>query len=119
MTEINHRYAGLSIGFGTVPIWLGAPRREQMGKDASKRISRRKFLSAATRAVPLSMTLHHALAVSATSHEPVPAAGGAGPSSMTTVRVDSTPGHATNSFSPHRALGRSIDVVPYGPLGTL
>src|SRR5439155_6211351 len=90
-----------------------------MGKDASKRISRRKFFSRATCAVSRSMTLHHALAVSATSHEPVPAAVGADSSSMTTVRVDSTAGHATNSFSPHRALGSSIDILPYGSVDKL
>jgi hypothetical protein len=30
------------------------------------------------------------------------------------VRVDATPGHATNSFTPDRALGSSIDVLPAG-----
>lgn len=33
---------------------------------------------------------------------------------VTTVRVDATPGHETNSFIPNRALGSSIDVLPEG-----
>ncbi len=31
-----------------------------------------------------------------------------------TVRVDATPGHATNSFDPNQALGSSMDILPYG-----
>ena len=50
-----------------------------MGKDASKQISRRKFLSEAARTVPLSMTLHHALTASATGREPAPSAVGVDP----------------------------------------
>jgi hypothetical protein len=38
----------------------------------------------------------------------------AGQDEVPTVRVDITPGHATNSFDPDRALGSSIDILPYG-----
>ena len=36
------------------------------------------------------------------------------PASGQTIRVDATPGHATNSIVPDRALGAGIDRLPYG-----
>jgi hypothetical protein len=36
------------------------------------------------------------------------------PSPAQTIRVDATPGHATNSIVPTRALGAGIDRLPYG-----
>lgn len=36
-----------------------------------------------------------------------------------TVRVDSTPGHLTNSFSPLRALGAAVDRLPRGSVDKL
>lgn len=36
-----------------------------------------------------------------------------------TIHVDATPGHATNSFRPHQALGTSIDILGYGSVDKL
>ncbi len=36
------------------------------------------------------------------------------PAGSQTIRVDATPGHATNSIVPDRALGAGIDRLPYG-----
>ena len=33
---------------------------------------------------------------------------------VTTVRIDTTPDHAVNSFIPDQALGTSMDILPYG-----
>ena len=40
-------------------------------------------------------------------------------SQVITIRVDASPSHATNAFSPHRALGSSIDILPYGSVDKL
>jgi len=94
-------------------------------KAVFKRLSRRKFLSGAvsTAVIPSAtrnlLFPHHARVVSvATCPFDSPGSGEAAPP-VNTVRVDATPGHATNSFSPHRALGSSIDILPYGSVDKL
>lgn len=76
-------------------------------------VSRREFLSAATATAALAFDSARPLAASSTgslspsSHASVPDA------EVATIRVDATPGHATNSFRPSQALGTSIDMLGY------
>jgi hypothetical protein len=97
-------------------------------KAVSKGLSRRKFLSWAAGAavIPISQARernllfpHGAPAATAASHRFYSPRSGEATSPGNTVRVDSTPGDATNSFSPHRALGSSIDILPYGSVDKL
>lgn len=43
-----------------------------------------------------------------------PAKNTAAAAQTSTIRVDITPGHSTNSFAPDKALGAGIDRLPYG-----
>ena len=94
-------------------------------RDASSKerlngsISRRKFLAGATTAA-LAGTQGSLLAGSSTgSRYEFPGArangepGGPEEREIGTIRIDATPGHETNSFSPDQALGTSIDMLPY------
>lgn len=79
-------------------------------KAILKRFSRRKFLSGAvgTAGIPRAggnlLFPHDAPAWSAASHRFDSPGSGRAASQVTAIRVDATPGQATNSFSPHRAL---------------
>lgn len=85
----------------------------------SSRISRRKFLAGATTAVAASALPHAALA---SPGQPAPAAledARTGATDERIISVDAAPGHATNAFSPHRALGTSIDMLDTGSVDKL
>jgi len=45
--------------------------------------------------------------------------GAANPGAAQSVRVDITPGHATNVFSPLRSLGAGVDAQPYGAVNQI
>jgi len=93
-----------------------------MGSDgtALMRISRRRFLStAAGTAAALSISPRRSSSSAAKGTGLDLLGSGGNASRVHTVRVDATPGHATNSFSPHRALGSSIDILPYGSVDKL
>ncbi len=82
----------------------------------SKRVSRREFLGkAAGAAAALTISSPGARAKAGIG----PPAGSADSSVAATVRVDARPGHATNSFRPHEALGSSIDILTYGSVDKL
>jgi hypothetical protein len=80
------------------------------------RISRRKFLrtgaAAALSAIP-------ARSIGALGPGAQPHPSNAGDPQPSTVAVDATPSHVANTFSPHRALGTSIDILPYGSVDKL
>ncbi|HTV55661.1 MAG TPA: discoidin domain-containing protein [Terriglobia bacterium] len=82
------------------------------------RISRRRFLkaggAAALSAIP---GIVQGARESNTGDEPAKSI--VQDSSPNTVTVDATPSHIANSFSPHRALGTSIDILPYGSVDKL
>ena len=82
------------------------------------RISRRKFLArTAGTAAALSTAPRGTLA----SFTSVGRSDSPGPDTarVSTIRVDAAPGHATNSFRPHHALGTSIDILSYGSVDKL
>jgi hypothetical protein len=89
-----------------------------MEKPVTSRLSRRKFLktgaAAAFSAIPSASVATHAIATelessSARVLDPQPK----------TVAVDATPSQLANTFSPHRALGTSIDILPYDSVDKL
>ncbi len=99
-------------------------RKEELGggdkSGPAGNISRRKFLAGATSAAALTAAPRALLAESSVAAESgLPGAssrnGPAGreKSNIGTIRVDATPGHATNAFKPNEALGTSIDMIPY------
>lgn len=84
-------------------------------KVESRRISRRKFLRATTGAAAVLGIDPRRPALAGTGS----AADSAGAQRVSTVRVDASPAHATNSFRPHEALGSSIDILQYGSVDKL
>lgn len=79
------------------------------------RISRRKFLAGATTAVAASALPPTAAGSQPPARAEMPAEAGR----EMALRIDAAPGHATNSFSPHRALGTSIDMLDTGSVDKL
>jgi F5/8 type C domain len=86
--------------------------------DGLGRISRRRFLTAggaaALSAIP---GIVQGPRKPATNDEP--SRSSAQDSSPNTVTIDATPSHLANTFSPHRTLGTSIDILPYGSVDKL
>ncbi len=93
--------------------------KSEMLSGEGRAFTRREFLAGVTTAAVLA-----AAPIDAAAPPPVPPADQAAtasastdPARQATVRVDVA--HATNSFSPHRALGTSIDILDYGSVEKL
>jgi F5/8 type C domain len=88
--------------------------------DAStKGISRRKFLGEAATAATVSMISPRLLGATPATGQAESADARLPGSPTKAIHVDAAPDHATNSFSPHRALGTSIDILGYGSVDKL
>jgi hypothetical protein len=82
-------------------------------------VSRRKFLAGMTTAAAASVFPREMFGSPGSAGKNGPLDPQASDSSVMTIRVDATPGHATNSFRPHRALGTSIDMLETGSVDKL
>jgi hypothetical protein len=82
------------------------------------RISRRKFLKAGG-ATALTAIAGNGLGARGSAAADEPGKTILQDPSPSTVTVDATPGHLANTFSPHQALGTSIDILPYNSVDKL
>jgi hypothetical protein len=91
---------------------------EKRSREQSGQLSRRKFLGASA-ASALAAIRSKALGASALAMQGDSGGTDAPHLQPSTVTVDIAPGHLANTFSPHRALGTSIDILPYGSVDKL
>ncbi|MGH9445337.1 MAG: discoidin domain-containing protein [Terriglobia bacterium] len=91
---------------------------EKPFRDDSGQLSRRQFLSAGA-AAALSAIPSRAPGAGALARQRDSSTPDTPHSPPRTVIVDATPSHLANSFSPHHALGTSIDILPYGAVDKL
>lgn len=92
-------------------------KNERGAKIQDHKISRRKFLESSVQAAALAALPAVAGRAYASGQD-----GGVSalkPEETSTVTVDATPDHLANTFTPHQALGTSIDILPYGSVDKL